>query len=187
MASDQLFTLAGVVIGGGLSFAAAQWSDQRRRAHERSTRWMQARYNAYAEYTASVKQVVRVSRALATSESDPGLLANVERAKVNLIDAENQRSEAFERVVLLASPRVISAGIALNFATWDLERPARQGERMPADEWQESTRPWLDCLNSFHEAARIDLGVPADLSSVTSRSSMPAIRKEHATDASPLT
>jgi hypothetical protein len=71
--------------------------------------------------------------------------------------AEALRSHLFEKLVLLADPRVTEAAHVVNRGVWDLLRIATHAST--AEESKQAGDKIVAALNDLHAAARRDLGM----------------------------
>lgn len=86
-------------------------------------------------------------------------LSDIEYRMEELAASDLRRAEAFELLAFLANASTIEAAHALNRAVFGLESPVRFGAPITENEWHSLADKWIEAMNSFHEAARADLGV----------------------------
>ncbi|MGW4843981.1 hypothetical protein [Nocardia brasiliensis] len=109
--------------------------------------------DVYAEYVSCVKAEVRIARKY--SEPD---IAQQETPSVSDLDAaEALRSNLFEKLVLLADPRVTEAAHVVNRELWDLLRIVTHAST--PEESRRAADKVIAALNGLHVVARQDLGM----------------------------
>lgn len=151
--SAQLITLAGVIVGALASFLSTSWADRSRFRRVLETRWDERKLDVYAEYVSCVKAEVRIARKY--SEPD---IAQQETPSVSDLDAaEALRSNLFEKLVLLADPRVTEAAHVVNRELWDLLRIVTHAST--PEESRRAADKVIAALNGLHVVARQDLGM----------------------------
>ncbi|WP_433663597.1 hypothetical protein ACQPW1_16600 [Nocardia sp. CA-128927] len=116
----QLITLAGVIVGALATFLSTSLADRSRFRRVLETRWDERKLDVYAEYVSCVKAETRIAR----KHSEPDIARGESLTMSDLDAAEALRSHLFEKLVLLADPRVTEAAHVVNREVWDLLRIA---------------------------------------------------------------
>lgn len=126
---DQLLTLAAVIVGAIMSFAATSLNEQRRFRREEATRWAGQKLDAYLEYLYAVKHMARVARCIAAARGINRYQPPLDRedALSVLSEAEERRAQATEKVTLLGDDVTVRAIRRLNEEIWRLEKIAQGG------------------------------------------------------------
>ncbi|MEM7326948.1 MAG: hypothetical protein AAF531_27945 [Actinomycetota bacterium] len=155
--SEGVLTLIGVFVGAGLTMLTTVGLELVRIRRDDNSRWMDQRLEAFAGYIAASKHVVtlarRIQRAVDWEAVDEVRLQE-------LADAELERSMAAEKVVLLTKSQEVLDGLStVNQAAWLLEKPSRLRERLDRDVYEQHVQGWHAAINSFHLAARLELGI----------------------------
>lgn len=158
--SEQLLTIAAVLLGAVTTYVTNYWSERQRRKHELVVRWDDKKLDAYESYVDRVRAAVFLCVELyehregirADEASEPQIAAD-------LADATRLRGRAFERVMLLGGDDVVEAAHALNAAALEVDWQALGKTPGTLPEWRERNRAVFRAINSFHESARADLGV----------------------------
>jgi hypothetical protein len=152
----QLPALIGVVVGAAASYltASAQWSRSQR------VRWEDKRVQVYADYGHAVKRVYELSKRLAASRGLPTLAAPLplKNGRSDLMQASIERSEKWERLLLIGDPDTIAAARTWHRTVWRMEEFAN-GQLSDPDQWRDTVRVANESRSRFYEAARRDLGI----------------------------
>jgi hypothetical protein len=162
-----LIALAGVVVGGVLSYVFAFLGETRRERWALAREWRERRLQAYSSYVAEVKHMRDIAQRIAADvgldETAPPLSRD---AGADLLtEANMSRSRAFETVSLLADKELIEAARALNRAIWRLEWFARgRLDDSDADGWHNAVHGYHQAIDVFHRHARRELGIAGEYS-----------------------
>ncbi|MGW8374368.1 hypothetical protein [Streptomyces sp. ODS28] len=169
---QQLPALVGVVIGALGSYLAVMHGDRARFRREQRARWEERRLTAYGDYARSLKATVSLLyRVSAHLGNDPHPQPRTpEDAAPSLAEASERRDLAWEQVLLLGSPEVADAARLWARAVERLERFVRTGTRDSPEEWAALLTAQRECRVGFYEAARRDIGLPAEVAGRTARS-----------------
>ncbi|WP_369218204.1 hypothetical protein, partial [Streptomyces flavofungini] len=81
------------------------------------------------------------------------------QVRAELAEAMRLRGRAFERVLLLGGDDVIEAAHGLNTVAIRIDWQARGDLAGTLDDWRDRNRSVFRAINTFHDAARRDLGV----------------------------
>lgn len=162
--TDQLLTLAAVIVGAIMSFAATSLSERQRFHREEATRWANQKLDAYLEYLYAVKHMARIARCIAAAKGinpyQPPL--DSEDALSILSEAEERRAQATEKVTLLGNDVTVDAVRDLNREIWRLEKIARGGLVPDLEAWLACNRSLVDAKNKVHRLMRAELGIPGN-------------------------
>jgi hypothetical protein len=160
--TGQLLTLAAVIVGAIMSFAATSLNEQRRFQREEASRWSSQKLDAYLEYLYAVKHMARIARCIAAARGvnpyQPPLEG--EDALSLLSEAEEKRAQATEKVTLLGNDATVNAIRDLNKEIWRLEKIA-SGELNPdLEAWRACNSSLIAAKNKVHQKIRAELGIP---------------------------
>lgn len=158
--SDQLVTLAAVVVGAGMTYLTTKASERSQFNREMKIRWDQRRLEVYASYAMNVKLVeVLAKRAFAARSGRDPDYRSFEQLFRDVREVEERRSTLFEQVMLIGDPLTIEAAHELNQCLWRLEGAATKEQLIDPDQWDEWSRDYVSALNAFHGRARTALEV----------------------------
>jgi hypothetical protein len=165
---DQLPTLIGVVVGGGMTFAATYWVDRTGWRREQAVRWDERRLSTYLDYSNAVKELVTIAARLASSQPLESGIEPLENTAENLdkLDAaENRRTVASDALRLFADLDTGAAAREMTRCAWRLcwlARKAPEGER---SEWKQVFKEYEDARDDYMACARnrLKVGGPYDL------------------------
>lgn len=162
--------VVGVLVGAGITAffenrrqAAHAKLEREKWEHERdlalTTQRTEGQLGATVEFVSLVRLVGRKARWIQEAQQP--------RAETSLIAelgvANEQRALVFERLTLLAPQDVLTLGVAVNEALWQMESQSSAGKRVPTREWNELDKAWRVALLAFQNAVRADLGIPGEL------------------------
>ncbi|GAA1596417.1 hypothetical protein [Actinoplanes couchii] len=176
----QLLTLAGVLLGGSISYVFTSRLERARNRREMVIRWDIRKYEAFVEYLAAVTRMARTCGQLVRARGWDTLAAEVEpeAGRKVLDEFESARTAAYERVVMLADESGIGAASALNVAVWKLEWFGRGVvDDCSVADWQEALSIYTAALDRFQRAARANLVVPGEISARQIERPLPAPRR----------
>ncbi|BAL89397.1 hypothetical protein AMIS_41770 [Actinoplanes missouriensis 431] len=159
----QVLTLAGVLLGGSISYVFTSRLERARNQREMVIRWDVRKYEAFVEYLSAVTRMARTSGQLVRARGWDTLAAEVEpeAGRRTLDDFESARTAAYERVVMLADETCIAAADELNTAVWKLEWFGRGVvDDCSKEDWREALSVYTAALDRFQQAARANLVVP---------------------------
>lgn len=159
---DQLLTLAAVIVGAIMSFAATSLNEQRRFRREEAARWASQKLDAHLEYLYAVKHMARVARCIAAARGINRYQPPLDRedALSVLSEAEERRAQATEKVTLLGDDVTVRAIRRLNEEIWRLEKIAQGGLDPDEETWLACNRSLVEAKNKVHQQIRTELGIP---------------------------
>ncbi|MGH3401284.1 MAG: hypothetical protein ACRDRJ_02015 [Streptosporangiaceae bacterium] len=151
--------LIGVVVG----IVATSWAERARWKRGQTIRWDERRVDAYAEYARAVKRIHITALRIVRPDRAENLTSAIDRqaALEILTQAEAQRTEAWELILLLADKATAHA--ALRWHTV-VRREAEFARSHPGDaesnDWVVLVRSVDRARDLFYEAARnsVDVG-----------------------------
>jgi hypothetical protein len=158
--SEQLLTIAAVLLGALSTYITNYWTERQRIRRELLTRWDDKKLSAYENYVDRVRAAVFL--AVELYEHREGIRPSDDpepQLRAQLADAIRLQGRAFERIMLLAGDEVIEVAHDLNAASREVDWQATGKQPGTLDHWRERNRAVFRCINAFHEAAREDLGV----------------------------
>ncbi|WUV81166.1 hypothetical protein OG552_17410 [Streptomyces sp. NBC_01476] len=158
--SEQLLTIAAVLLGALSTYATNYWTERQRIRRELLTRWDDKKLDAYENYVDRVRAAVFL--AVELYEHREGIRPSDDpepQLRTQVADAIRLQGRAFERIMLLAGDEVIEAAHALNAASREVDWQATGRTPGTLGEWRDRNRAVFRAINDFHEAAREDLGV----------------------------
>lgn len=159
-ASEQLLTIAAVLLGALMTYVTNYWTERQRIRRELLTRWDGKKLDAYELYVDRVRAGVFLAVDLyehregirRSEDSEPQMLAA-------MADAGRLRGRAFERIMLLGGDEVVEAAHDVNAVSLEVDWLATGKTVGTLEVWRERNRAVFRSINAFHEAAREDLGV----------------------------
>jgi hypothetical protein len=158
----QLPALLGVLLGAFSTIIAAAVNDRLRWRRSISFRWDEARLAAYADYARAVKGCYTVATRVAASRQptlSPSPL-DPDTGRLRLADAHDERTKAWESMLLLGDPAAVQAAREWRAAVWRLEELALAGTvsaEVLLERWRELTVEVNVARDRFYEAARQSL------------------------------
>jgi hypothetical protein len=158
---QQLLTMLGVLLGAGATFAATASRDRATWRRSQRVRWDEKRLQTYAEYANSVKSLIQASLRLAATQGFPSNAHPIDKEEglAALAEAETDRAQKWETVLLLGDPDTIAAARSWHEYAWKLDWFARG--KLTGDNEYLQTRLAADSARSrFYACARKDLGMP---------------------------
>lgn len=158
--SDQLLTIAAVLLGALTTYLTNYWTERQRIRRELVTRWDDRKLDAYENYVDRVRAAVFL--AVELYEHREGIRESDDpepQLRAQLADAIRLQGRAFERIMLLAGDEVIEAAHDLNAASRAVDWQATGKQPGTLTDWRDRNREVFAAINTFHEAARVDLGV----------------------------
>jgi hypothetical protein len=158
---QQLPALIGVCVGAVATYATTGLAERARWRREQVARWDQARMHAYAEYGNAVKKKYHLACRIAAGRGFPYAvqpLAPTTEAIDALGEAEGERAQAWEPVLLLGDPETVASARAWHQLVWRLEWYAR-GQVTAADQWEPLMEDIDTARDRFYDCARGDLGI----------------------------
>ena len=120
---NQLPALLGVIVGAAASYLATSAGDKTRWMRSQRVRWEDKRVQVYADYGHAVKRVYELSKRLAASRGLPtnaGPLP-LDSGLEDLTQAGIERSEMWERLLLVGDPDAVAAARTWHHILWQLE------------------------------------------------------------------
>lgn len=159
-ATEQLVTIAAVLLGALTSFGANYLMERSRNRYQLQTRWDEAKLSAYESYVDRMRACIFL--AVQLYESRGGLRPR-DKPEAELLaevaEAGRLRGRAFERIMLLGGDDVVEAAHELNAVAAEVDWHATGKTAGTLEEWRARNRAVFASINAFHEAARRDLGV----------------------------
>jgi hypothetical protein len=163
--ADQAFPLAGVVLGAGATYVLTALGEQKRVRQETEREWRVLQIESYLGFIEAIKRMRLISAQMAATldldlEAEP---LDLDKGIRKLIDADDERGTAYERINLYGDVAAITKARILNRAVWGLEWIARRRHPNPTRElWIERSRRYAFAMDDFIEAIRRDLKVPGE-------------------------
>ncbi|WP_225844889.1 hypothetical protein [Streptomyces sp. HPF1205] len=159
-ASEQLLTIAAVLLGALTTYVTNYWTERQRIRRENLTRWDTRKLDAYENYVDRVRASIFLAVDLYEHREGIRPSDDPEAAMVAAInDAARLRGRSFERIMLLAGDEVVEAAHSLNAVAMEIDWQALGKTPGTLEEWRARHRGAFAAINAFHEAARADLGV----------------------------
>ena len=158
--SEQLLTIAAVLLGALSTYATNYWTERQRIRRELLTRWDDKKLDAYDNYVDRVRAAVFL--AVELYEHREGIRPSDDpepQLRAQLSQAAHLRGRAFERIMLLGGDEVVEAAHHLNAVTLEIDWQATGKTPGTLDHWRDRNRAVFRAINAFHESARADLGV----------------------------
>ncbi|MEU5424330.1 hypothetical protein AB0H73_01790 [Streptomyces olivoreticuli] len=159
-AAEQLVTITAVILGGLTTHLTNALTERSRKRHQLSTRWDDKKLDAYASYVDRIRASIFLSVEL--YEHRTGVRQD-ERGESEIVaemaEAGRLRGRTFERIMLLGGDEVVEAAHDLNAVTLEVDWQALGKITGSLEEWRRRNRAAFRAINTFHEAARADLGV----------------------------
>ncbi|MFI0940937.1 hypothetical protein [Streptomyces sp. NPDC021020] len=158
--SEQLLTIAAVLLGAMTTYLTNYWTERQKIRREQLTRWDDRKLDAYENYVDRVRAAVFL--AVELYEHREGIRASDDpepQLRAQLADAIRLQGRAFERIMLLAGDEVIEAAHDLNAASRAVDWQATGKQPGTLTDWRDRNREVFAAINAFHESARVDLGV----------------------------
>ncbi|MGP3924640.1 hypothetical protein [Streptomyces sp. 8N616] len=163
-ATEQLLTIAAVLLGSLTSHLTNYLMERNRKRYELLTRWDDRKLDAYEGYVDRVRAGIFL--AVQLYEHREGLRESEMAEKemlAEMAEAARLRGRAFERIMLLAGDHVVEAAHELNAAALQVDWQAVGKLAGTLEEWRVRNRAVFRAINDFHEAAREDLGVQGNV------------------------
>ncbi|MBF6132807.1 hypothetical protein IU501_07295 [Nocardia otitidiscaviarum] len=154
---DQIVPMVGVVLGSLTTYLGTAWAERVRYQRLLATRWDQHKLDVYAEYASAVKDMLRAAGRHADAR-DRGV-EELAVLRAELESSDNRRSTVFERLVLLGDPAVTEAAKTANRLVLEAKRISTEISSTSEQRLRRGDEV-VAALNSLHQAARIDLGIP---------------------------
>jgi hypothetical protein len=158
---QQLPTLLGVITGALATYAATSAAERGRWRRQQAVRWDERKLEAYTAYAHVLKKAISASVQLAGSRGihDENIGSPATDPLVVLAGAEEERTVAWEAVLLLGSSEVVLAGRRWHQGYFKLQRLA---VGLTADvTWEAALHATSQARREFYEAARLDMGISA--------------------------
>jgi hypothetical protein len=163
-ASEQLLTIAAVLLGALMTYVTNYWTERQRSRRELLTRWDSKKLDAYESYVDRVRAGVFL--AVELYEHREGIRGSDDpesQLVAAMADASRLRGRAFERIMLLGGDEVVEAAHDLNATSLALDWQATGKTPDTLEAWRTRSREVFRSINTFHEAARADLGVSGNV------------------------
>jgi hypothetical protein len=156
---SQLPALLGVLVGTLGTILATYVTERARWSRAKSVRWDERRLDAYAEYARALKSVSLLAMRLyaATDPTWPSTPLDRETGLPLLVEAQAERSKAWERVLLLGDAATVDAAREWSDAVRALSSVVRRPDSRL--DWEAAVRDLDRCRDRFYEAARGGLTV----------------------------
>lgn len=155
---DTIPALIGVIVG----IVATSWADKARWSRLQAIRWDERRVDAYAEYAKAIKRTHYTALRIVRPDRSDNLTKPLDRqtALEMLTQAEDQRTEAWELILLLADTATAHAGLRWHAAVRREAEFARSRPRdAESDDWIALVKDVDRARDLFYEAARHNLSV----------------------------
>lgn len=166
--SEQLLTIAAVLLGALSTYATNYWTERQRIRRELLTRWDDKKLDAYEGYVDRVRAGVFLAVELYEHTEDIRRSDEPESAlRAQLTEAAHLRGRAFERIMLLGGDDVVEAAHSLNAAALAVDWQATGKTPDTLTAWRDRNRAVFRAINTFHEHAREDLGVSGTVTGET--------------------
>lgn len=168
--SEQLLTIAAVLLGAMTTYVTNYWSERQKIRRELLIRWDDRKLDAYENYVDRVRAAVFL--AVELYEHREGIRESDDpepQLRAQLADAIRLQGRAFERIMLLAGDEVIEAAHDLNAASRAVDWQATGKQPGTLTDWRDRNREVFAAINTFHESARVDLGVSGSVTSEVHR------------------
>ncbi|WP_157412125.1 hypothetical protein [Agreia sp. Leaf283] len=165
-------TLATVIATFLLTFYSTRSSERARWKREYDVRWDVRRMEAIAEYAGATKKLLTLSwdvsksRGLGTSVSP----RSVKEGSPLIDEAESDRGEKFEIVLLLVSEQTRQLGRRWHGFAWEFARIAKGEVKVSPDVFMAIRDKCFEARDEFYASARSELGVDPNSYSVDLRS-----------------
>ncbi|WP_406507734.1 hypothetical protein [Streptomyces sp. NBC_00212] len=157
---EQLVTIAAVLLGAVTTHVTNHLMERSRMKYQLTTRWDDKKLDAYDRYVDSVRSCIFL--AVQLYETKEGLREREQpdaEILAEMKEAGRLRGRAFERVMLLGGDDVVEAAHDLSAAGLQVDWQANGKTSGSLEDWRDRNRAVFRSINSFHEAARADLGV----------------------------
>jgi hypothetical protein len=157
---DQAPTLVGVLLGALATIVATSVNDRSRWRRTQSVRWDERRLAAYTEFARAVKGVYAAASRLAAARIPRLTMTPVDRETglAMLTEANNERTRAWEAVLLLGDEATVRAAAEWRRAVWQVERIAVD-PALGTPDWIAAVRDVDQARDRFYTAARGSLSV----------------------------
>ncbi len=158
--SEQLVTIAAVLLGAVTTHLANHRMEKQRHRQALQTRWDAKKLDAYAHYIDHMRSCIFL--AVQLYHHREGILPSDKpepELRAEMSEAGRLRGRAFERIMLLGGDDVVEAAHELNALALKIDWQATGETTGTLDDWRERHRATFRAINEFHEAARQDLGV----------------------------
>jgi hypothetical protein len=157
---QQLPALLGVVVGAAATYVAAAAMERSRWRRQLTVRWDERRLATYVDYANALKKALAIAVSIAGQRRLHAGDAGAETyTELDLSQAEERRTVAWEAVLMLGSEDVILAARAWHDCYFRLQRLALG---QPGGDWREAVDAASLGRRLFYQAARADLGLPPD-------------------------
>lgn len=160
--------LIGVVVG----VVTTGWTDRLRWKRNQAIRWDERRIDAYAEYALTIKKVHMTALGMVNPSSVHGLAEPIgHEAGLDLIaQAEARRTEAWEKMLLLADEPTVEAALRWhNTVKIEAEFAQSRPHDAGSADWTAAVRNVDEARERYYEAARNSVGVTGRLTVSTIR------------------
>lgn len=157
---QQVLPLVGVAIGAAGSYVFGTMTERARFRRDRRIRWEERRLQAYAEYGRALKASIVVAMRMAAKRGNcphASPLAADDGSRL-LGEALQARESAWENLLLIGRPEIISAGTEWHLAVWSLEHFAQSQDVSP-ERWDELWKNVDRLRQAYYKSARVDLRI----------------------------
>ncbi|MFD4477242.1 hypothetical protein ACFWPU_14170 [Streptomyces sp. NPDC058471] len=164
-AGEQLVTVAAVLLGALSTHVTNYLMERSRNRHQLLTRWDDKKVEAYGDYVDAAK--ARIAMAVRLYEQRRGMQDHrrtEHELRDDLAEAGRAWGSAFERVMLMGGDEAVEAGHDLNALVAQIDWQATGRTEGTLDEWRHRNREAFRAINTFHDAARKDLGIQGSVS-----------------------
>ncbi|MFG2867233.1 hypothetical protein [Streptomyces sp. NPDC048338] len=160
--TDSAAALAGVCVGGLISFLTSTRAESARRRNDQEARWTELRLSAYETYGQAVGRLATAACSLAATTGlmrGPQPVEPAEGAR-HIAEADRDVALAYERVHLVGDAPTAQAARRLRIQAWELSDCAQGLVPATAESWEASYDRFRVARARFQDSARADLHVP---------------------------
>jgi hypothetical protein len=161
---NQLPALLGVVVGAAASYLATSAGQRSQWSRSERVRWEEKRVQVYTDYGYAAKRVYELSKRVAKTRGLPTRAGGspLESGQDEMRQAADERSQVWEKLLLVGDPGMLDAAGTWHRAVWRMEEFAH-GLFSDPDQWRDAVRAADEARSRFYAAARRDLGVTGGL------------------------
>jgi hypothetical protein len=156
----QVLTLAGVALGALGSFASTRLIENVKWKREQAVWWNSRRLECYTEFATAIKRHITISQRIVVTLGLPstGQALDPEVGLPMLAEAEQDLSIKWEQVLMIGSPKTITAAAEWRHVAWHTEWFAR-GLRADPVEYEQAAKDGGRARRRFYNAIRVELGI----------------------------
>lgn len=155
---QQLPALLGVLLGALAAYAATAMAERSRWRRNQASRHEDRRLKVYGEYALTVKRELSAILRVAAGRGLPGSSDTVplEEGRRLVLEAKDERTAAWESVLLVGSDAAVVAGRAWHGAVGRMYRVASGLD--DSRRWDAAVRATSAARREFYAVVRIDVG-----------------------------